>query len=376
MLRVMFTASGKHIGGATMAMIHLILGLASIRKVEPILLSTPPRQDYLKLYKRLLEKNVKIVFSRYVFRSSLLYWVWLFFSSLKTIKRFRIDIVHCHGTKEALIVGLAAKLLRRKIVYTVEGDPILEIFYSPQNYSMLDKIILKFSWMLGLRLADVVVGCSIWMANYLKKKYGIEAIGIHNPIDYERFSKIEKHGSNIVCVARFEKVKGLETLLKAVPKIIEVLPNIKVVLVGGGAEEEFLRKMMEKLSISKNVEFQAFRSDIERVFEDAAIFVLPSIYEPFGMAAAEALASGIPIIVSRTGGLREIVEENVNGFSFNTGDWRELSEKLLLLLRDSRLREEMSRTARTSAKKFSSENIALKYLQTYLFTLKGLTRNR
>ncbi|MEM0452792.1 MAG: glycosyltransferase family 4 protein [Nitrososphaerota archaeon] len=376
MLRVMFTASGKHIGGATMAMIHLILGLASIRKVEPILLSTPPRQDYLKLYKRLLEKNVKIVFSRYVFRSSLLYWVWLFFSSLKTIKRFRIDIVHCHGTKEALIVGLAAKLLRRKIVYTVEGDPILEIFYSPQNYSMLDKIILKFSWMLGLRLADVVVGCSNWMANYLKKKYGIEAIGIHNPIDYERFSKIEKHGSNIVCVARFEKVKGLETLLKAVPKIIEVFPNIKVVLVGGGAEEEFLRKMMEKLSISKNVEFQAFRSDIERVFEDAAIFVLPSIYEPFGMAAAEALASGIPIIVSRTGGLREIVEENVNGFSFNTGDWRELSEKLLLLLRDSRLREEMSRAARTSAKKFSSENIALKYLQTYLFTLKGLTRNR
>ncbi|MEM1547361.1 MAG: glycosyltransferase family 4 protein, partial [Candidatus Methanomethylicia archaeon] len=112
------------------------------------------------------------------------------------------------------------------------------------------------------------------------------------------------------------------------------------------------------------------------VFEDAAIFVLPSIYEPFGMAAAEALASGIPIIVSRTGGLREIVEENVNGFSFNTGDWRELSEKLLLLLRDSRLREEMSRAARTSAKKFSSENIALKYLQTYLFTLKGLTRNR
>ncbi|MEM4536762.1 MAG: glycosyltransferase, partial [Nitrososphaerota archaeon] len=185
-----------------------------------------------------------------------------------------------------------------------------------------------------------------------------------------------KHGSNIVCVARFEKVKGLETLIKALPKIIEVFPDIKVVLVGGGAEEKPLRELTEKLSISKNIELQQFRPDIERVLEDAAVFVLPSIYEPFGMAAAEALASGIPIIVSRTGGLREIVEENVNGFSFNIGDWGELSEKLLLLLSNSRLRKEASKAARTSAKKFSPENIASRYLQTYLLTLRSLTRNR
>ncbi|MEM3397519.1 MAG: glycosyltransferase family 4 protein [Nitrososphaerota archaeon] len=375
MLKILFTASGKHIGGATMAMMHLMLGLASIEKAEPILLSTPPHHDYLKLYKRLLEKNVKIVLSRHAFKS-LIYWVWLLFSSIKTIKRYRVDIVHCHGTKEALIVGLAAKLLRRKIVYTVEGDPILEIYYSPRNYSILDRIVLKFSWMLGLKLADTVVGCSGWMAKYLKKRYDVEATGIHNPIDYERFSKIEKHGSNIVCVARFEKVKGLETLIKALPKIIEVFPDIKVVLVGGGAEEKPLRELTEKLSISKNIELQQFRPDIERVLEDAAVFVLPSIYEPFGMAAAEALASGIPIIVSRTGGLREIVEENVNGFSFNIGDWGELSEKLLLLLSNSRLRKEASKAARTSAKKFSPENIASRYLQTYLLTLRSLTRNR
>lgn len=365
MLRVLFTASGRHVGGATMAMIHLILGLASIKNFEPILLSTPPKQEYLKIYKRLLEKNVKIILSRFAFRG-LLYWIWLFFSSLKTIKKYRINIVHCHGTKEAVIVGLVAKLLRKKIVYTVEGDPVLEIFYSPRNYSTLDKIVLKFSWMLGLKLADIVVGCSKWMAKYLERRYGIKAVGIHNPIDYERFSKINKHGSSIVCIARFEKVKGLEILLKAIAKVVKDFPETKMILVGGGSEEKSLRELAEKLSISKNVEFQPFRPDVEKVLEDAAIFVLPSIYEPFGMAAAEALASGIPIVVSRTGGLREIVEENVNGFSFTIVDWRELSEKLLLLMQNPELRREISRKTRNSAKKFSPENIASKYFQIYL----------
>lgn len=348
-----------------MAMMHLMLGLASIKNVQPILLSTPPKQSYLKLYRRLLEKNVKIVFSKYVFRG-FLYWLWLFFSSLKTIKKYEISIVHCHGTKEALIVGSAAKLLRRKIVYTVEGDPNLEIFYSPQNYSILDRIFLKFSWIFGLKLADIVVGCSNWMAKYLEERYGIKASGIHNPIDYERFSKIERHGSSIVCIARFEKVKGLETLLKAIPKVVEKIPDIKIIIVGGGAEEKTLKELAEKLSVSKNVDFQMFRPDIENILKDALVFVLPSIYEPFGMAAAEALASGIPIIVSRTGGLKEIVEENINGFSFIAGDWRELSEKLLLLMFDQKLREDMANSARTSAKRFTPENIASRYLQAYL----------
>lgn len=348
-----------------MAMMHLMLGLASTRDVQPILLSTPPKQSYLKLYKRLLEKNVKIVFSKHVFKG-FLYWLWLFFSSLKAIKENSISIVHCHGTKEASVVGSAAKLLRRKIVYTVEGDPNLEIFYSPRNYSIIDRIFLKFSWMVGLKLADVVVGCSNWMARYLELRYGVKAVGIHNPIDYERFSKIEGKGSCVVCVARFEKVKGLETLLKAIPKVVEKIPDIKIILVGGGTEEKTLRELADKLSVSKNVDFQMFRPDIENIFKNALVFVLPSVYEPFGMAAAEALASGIPIIVSRTGGLKEIVEENINGLSFTVGDWRELSEKLLQLIFNKKLRENMANSARISAERFTPENIASRYLRVYL----------
>jgi len=106
------------------------------------------------------------------------------------------------------------------------------------------------------------------------------------------------------------------------------------------------------------------------VLKDALVFVLPSIYEPFGMVAAEALATGLPIIVSRVGGLREIVKDGINGFSFNPKDRQELSKKILLLLENQKLREEMRNKAKESAKEFSPENIASRHLIVYLNMLR------
>jgi 1,4-alpha-glucan branching enzyme len=203
------------------------------------------------------------------------------------------------------------------------------------------------------------------MAEHLRK-YGLEAAGIPNPIDYERFSRVTAQGSNIVCIARFEKAKNIETLIVAASEVLKRYPEIKLVVVGGGTQEKELRALAERLSISNNVEFHNFRPDVENVLSDAAIFVLPSIYEPFGMVAAEALAAGLPIIVSKVGGLREIVKDSINGFSFNPKDWQDLSKKILTLLENQKLREEMKNKAKELAKEFSPENIALKYLRNYL----------
>jgi 1,4-alpha-glucan branching enzyme len=203
------------------------------------------------------------------------------------------------------------------------------------------------------------------MAEHLRR-YGLEAAGIPNPIDYEKFSRVTAQGSNIVCIARFEKAKNIETLIVAASEVLKRHPEIKLVVVGGGSQEKELRALAERLSISNNVEFHNFRPDVENVLSDAAVFVLPSIYEPFGMVAAEALAAGLPIIASRVGGLREIVKDGINGFSFNPKDWQDLSKKILLLLENQKLREEMKNKAKESAKEFSSESIALKYLRNYL----------
>ena len=368
-LRVLFTASGSHIGGATMAMAHLMLGLPSVG-VEPILLATPPKPSYRSLFRRLREKGVKLVLSRRRFERAL-FWIWLFFAALKSIRGFRINLVHCHGTKEAAVVGLAARLMGRKVVYTVEGDPIMEIALSPESYGPVERVILHACWRLGLKFANVVVGCSRWMARHLSR-YGVKAQYAHNAIDYERFASAADRGasSTIISVARFERVKGLETLVKAAAEVAGSRPDARFLLIGGGSLKNHLKDLAGRLGISDKIRFLDYSPEVDRLLERSAIAVLPSLYEPFGMAAAEALAAGKPVVASMVGGLREIVIDGVNGFLFAPGDYRELADKILKLLEDRDLRKRMGEAARETAKRFKPENIARRYAEIYRGLLK------
>lgn len=355
-----------------MALMHLMLGLSS-RGVKPVLLSTPPAKPYRLLYSRLKAKGVELALSRRGFKG-FLYWIWLFFAVIRAIKRFRISIVHCHGTKEAFFAGLAAKLLRRPVVYTVEGDPLFEMSLSPEKYGLLDRFSLKVFWFLGLRLADVVVGCSRWMAMHLKR-YGVKALHVHNAIDYERFSSAasksrERDAPIIISVARFERVKGLDTLVRAAAEVVKSRSDAKFILIGGGSLRDDLEALATRLGIGKHIELLDYSPEVDKILASSTIAVLPSIYEPFGMAAAEALAAGKPVIASRIGGLREIVIDGVNGFLFTPGDHRELADKILRLLEDRDLRLRMAETARETAKRFKPENIAKQYAEIYRSLLK------
>ncbi len=363
-MRVLFTASGLKVGGATMAMLHLLLGLPS-QGVKPILLSTKPLPRFRFIYERLREKGVEIIFFGDPI-GGVWFWLKLFLESIRVIKEKNVGLVHCHGTKEALVVGLAAKLLGRKMVYTVEGDPLLEMRYSG-GYGLLSRLALTFAWFAGLRLADVVVGCSRWMARHLER-YGVEAQEASNPIDIERFSSAHGEGLGglrVVSVARFAEVKGLETLLHAAKEVVSRIPDVKFLLVGGGPLEDKLKDLAKRLSIQKNIEFMGFRSDTEKIVAGSDILILPSLYEPFGMAAAEALAAGKPVIVARTGGLQEIVRDGVDGFLFTPGNYRELAEKLLRVLRDEGLRRRMGEEARRGASRFAPEIVAKTYVRIY-----------
>lgn len=371
MTRVLFTASGLRVGGATMAMLHLLLGLREAG-VEGILLSTPPLPRFRFIYERLKEKGVKVRFFGKP-RGGLWFWPRLFLEVLKTLREEDVSLVHCHGTKEAALVGLAAKLGGRRVIYTVEGDPVLEMGYSPEEYGLLERLVLKVAWVLGLRLADVVVGCSRWMARHLER-YGVKALSAPNPIDLERFSSPWGEGDggiNVVSVARFARVKGLETLLRAAREVVSQMPGVRFLLVGGGPLKSRLKRMADELGISGNVVFMEFRPDAERIVAESALLVLPSIYEPFGMAAAEALAAGKPVIAARTGGLQEIVRDGVDGFLFTPGDHRELANKILRVLGDERLRERMSRAAREGARRFAPEEAAKIYREIYRKALEG-----
>ena len=370
-MRVLFTASGRRVGGATMAVLHLMLGLKDVG-IQPVLLSTPPLPRYRFIYRRLVERGVRVVLFGGRPLGGAGYWLTLFFEVLRAIRRLGVDLVHCHGSKEAAVVGLAAKLAGRPVVFTVEGDPLMEVAYAPERYSLSDRLSLAIVWFMGLRLADLVVGCSGWMAEQLTKRYGVEAKAAPNPIDYERF--VQGGGGErgrVVTVARYERVKGLDALIRAAAEVLRGAPWARFVLVGEGSLRGWLQRLAERLGVAERIEFTGFREEVEEEVARAEVAALPSLYEPFGMAAAEALAAGKPVVAARTGGLQEIVREGVDGFLFKPGDHRELAEKLVKLLTDEELRKRMAQAAREGARRFSPEEVAKIYRGIYLDALRG-----
>ena len=202
---------------------------------------------------------------------------------------------------------------------------------------------------------------------------------IYNGVDPQVFSprnegsraatKYRLQGKQVILsVARFEEQKGLDYLLHAFAKVKKIHRRAVLVLLGRGSKEMHLRSEARRLGISGSVVFVTGRlpeKELAQVYAACDVFVLPSVWEPFGMALIEAMASGKPVIGSRVGGIPEIVTKE-SGLLFEPRNAVDLEGKILQLLGDSRLRKRLGLAARRRAEKvFTWDNAAKGYLKMY-----------
>jgi len=151
----------------------------------------------------------------------------------------------------------------------------------------------------------------------------------------------------VISVGRLEDVKNHEILMRA----ISAIPNVHLAIVGTGPLEGRLRQLADTLGIAARVQFLGRRLDVSRLLKTADIYVQPSRWEGFGIAALEAMASGLPVVVSNVPGLAEVVADA--GLRFPPGDHEQLVTCLKMLLENVELRQRLSRAARERAKQFS-----------------------
>lgn len=120
----------------------------------------------------------------------------------------------------------------------------------------------------------------------------------------------------ILYVGRLIPEKGVNVLLGAMPGVLRSNPEAKLVVVGEGYYRGELMRIADRMGLSQKVYFTGYVDDetLKLLYRCASVAVFPSLYEPFGIVALEAMASGTPVIVSDTGGLSEIVEHNISGF--------------------------------------------------------------
>lgn len=172
----------------------------------------------------------------------------------------------------------------------------------------------------------------------------------------------------IFFIGRLVREKGVQLLLEAMPLIRARFSRVRAVIAGRGPYAEDLHRYSLHLGIDRQVTFAGYIDEETRnqLYAHAAVAVFPSLYEPFGLVALEAMATGTPVVVGDTGGFAETVMHGVNGIKAAVGSAAELAEQICTLLGDPELARRLARRAlKDVGEKHSWASIARQYESVY-----------
>jgi glycogen(starch) synthase len=225
------------------------------------------------------------------------------------------------------------------------------------------------------RRADAVVVCSFYMREHVADIFDLDErriTVIPNGVDPSelqgagdltalRGEFAAVHEKLVLFVGRLVYEKGFQLALDALPNVIEQVEGVRFLVAGSGTHERALKAQAEQLGLSDRGTFLGWIGDdaLHSLYRIADLCVVPSIYEPFGLVALEAMASGCPCIVADTGGLREVVPRGERvGLRFNGGDAEHLGVMIERLLVDVDLRERLVTEASEHVLRFDWDDVA------------------
>jgi glycosyltransferase involved in cell wall biosynthesis len=156
-------------------------------------------------------------------------------------------------------------------------------------------------------------------------------------------------------VGELNRNKNHQVIIRAISTLAEFKPYY--LICGNGPEKESLEMLCEKEKVGKQVLFLGFRSDVAEILKCADCFAFPSRREGLGMAALEAMASGLPILTSDANGISEYSENGKTGFVCKPNDADGFAHAILCLMQDSGLRNKMGNYNRKAVEKFSIDHV-------------------
>jgi glycosyltransferase involved in cell wall biosynthesis len=287
------------------------------------------------------------------------------------------DIVHAQGSFAPY--STAAALVRNKYptILTMHGIIAKELkFHKGINFIFI-LFIHKPNEKYVVSKISNIIAVSLHVKNVISDMTQSQICVIQNGIDFEDIHNVQPHKSieypSILFVGGLSKVKGIDTLLNAVPIIRKKILNLCLYIAGSGPEENKLKELVKELNIEENVNFLGYVSEIEKYsyYKSADVCVFPSIYEPFGIVLLEAMACGKPVVASNVGGIPFVVEEGKTGLLFESGNVEDLADKIMTILKNEKLREKMGEAGRERAKEFTWDKIAERTVEVYKEILKG-----
>lgn len=295
------------------------------------------------------------------------------------VKLHNIELLHVHYAIPHAYAGyMAKKMLKEQgikipMVTTLHGTDITLVgnhpFYKPA---------VSFS----INHSDVVTSVSQSLKDETYRLFDIkrDIVVIPNFIEINK-NKIDENSSChrglmatekqkiVTHISNFRKVKRIPDVVKIFFEIQRVMPA-KLMMVGDGPERAIAEELCSELAISDKVIFFGNSSEINEILCYSDLFLLPSETESFGLAALEAMACGVPVISSNSGGLPEVNKDGYSGYMADVGDVENMAKKAISILEDDNKLYEFKSNALKVAQEFDIQNILPMYEQLYRKALK------
>jgi len=290
------------------------------------------------------------------------------------VKLYKIEVLHVHYAIPHAYAGYMAKQMLKNeginlpMITTLHGTDITLVgnhpFYKPAVTFSINK-------------SDYVTSVSQSLKDDTLKLFKIKnkIKVIPNFIELDKVKKdplapchryvMAKDNERIIThISNFRKVKRIPDIIKIFYNIQKVMPA-KLMMVGDGPEKEKAEILCQELGIHDKVIFFGNSNEIDKILLLTDLFLLPSETESFGLAALEAMACGVPVISSNSGGLPEVNFEGVSGYLSNVGNVEEMAANAIKILKDDAILNEFKANALEVAKKFDIKNILPKYEDLY-----------
>ncbi|HYJ64566.1 MAG TPA: N-acetyl-alpha-D-glucosaminyl L-malate synthase BshA [Parafilimonas sp.] len=288
------------------------------------------------------------------------------------ILNHNLDLLHVHY---AIPHASAAYMAKQIILKTGRNIPVITTLHGTDITLVgRDKTyepVVTFS----INESDAITAVSQNLKDETYRSFSIskDIEVIENFVDNSRYKKpidafrkvIAPHDEKILIHAsNFRKIKRVDDVIKIFANVHQQIPS-KLLLVGDGPERRAMEDLARQLQVQDDVRFLGKQEQIEEILLVSDLFLLPSEYESFGLAAMEAMAANVPVISSDAGGLPEININGETGYTATVGDVETMSACAVNLLSHEELLAQFRKNAKAQALKFDLHNIVPRYEKLY-----------
>ena len=308
-------------------------------------------------------------------------WLWLevpaflaaeLFATLRLIRSRKPDVVQAHWVvPQGIVAALAGLLTRKPVVITAHGGDVYGVRGGIKD-------ALK-RW--ALRRAEAVSAVSDDLRDAIERlapgrqveviSMGVDTTQFHPERRNEALRvELAGEGAVVLFVGRLAEKKGVRYLIEAMPRVLERLPGVRLLIIGDGPLRKELEGVVDALQLQANITFAgAMRPDeLPAYYASADLFVGPSIVaeggdtESFGLVFAEAMASRCAVIASDVGGVHDLVQDGETGVLVPQQDPPAIADAICRLLEDAELRHRLAFKAMRSVRgQFDQKSIAARY---------------